>query len=92
MPYTLREKVRVIMHLPEGYTKILVERTLGLGMADGGIYWDIPTSVIPPHLRRMGSRFIVETTSLSGQREAEKMTAEEMRSVHHVSVEEIRDE
>jgi hypothetical protein len=92
MPYTLREKVRIIMHLPEGYTKVLVEWTLGVGMTDGGIYWDIPTSVIPPHLRRIGSRFIVEATSLSGQREAEKMTAEEMQSAQHVSVEEIRDE
>ena len=80
------------MHLPESYTKVLVECTLGVGMADGGIYWDIPTSVILRHLRGMGSRFIVETTSLSGQREAEKMTAEEMRLAQHISVEEIRDE
>jgi len=42
MPFNLNEKVRVIMHLPGGYTKVLVEWTLGVGMADGGIYWDIP--------------------------------------------------
>ena len=92
MPVTLREKVRVIMHLPGGYTKVLVEWTLGVGMADGGIYWDIPTSVIPTHLRRMGSRFIVEATSLSGQQEAATMTAEEMRSAMRCAVQEIRGE
>jgi len=36
MPFNLSEKVRVIMHLPSGYTKVLVEWTLGVGMADGG--------------------------------------------------------
>ena len=93
MPYTLREKVRVINAPSRGlHESIVVECTLGVGMADGGIYWDIPTSLIPPRLRQMGSRFIVETTSLSGQREAEKLTAEEMRSAQHVSVEEIVDE
>ena len=93
MPYTLREKVRVIMHLPEGHTKVLVERTLGVGMADGGIYWDIPTTVIPPHLRQMGSRFLLETTGLSGKREAENMSAEEIRSaIRQYVVIEITDE
>jgi|GEM_PF-6258600 len=92
MPVTLREKVRVIMHLPEGYTKVLVERTLGVGMADGGVYWDIPTSVIPPHLRRMGCQFVLEATTPSGKGEAEKMTAEEMRAAMQCSVQEIRDE
>jgi hypothetical protein len=85
MPDTLREKVRVVMHLPEGYTKVLVERIRG-------VYWDIPTSVIPPHLRQMGTRFIVEAITISGQREAEKMTAEEMRSAMRCSIHEIRDE
>ena len=92
MPVKLREKVRVIMHLPETYTKVLVERTPGVGLADGGTYWDIPTKVIPPHLRQMGPRFIVEATGLTGRLEAEKMTAEEMRSAIEYSVEEIRDE
>jgi len=56
MPATLREKVRVTMHLPEGYTKVLVEWTVGVGMADGGIYWDIPTSVIPAlRLRKLST-------------------------------------
>ena len=55
----LREAVRVLFHL-NGYTKILLERTEGLGMADGGIVWEIATDVIPPHLRKIGSRFIVQ--------------------------------
>lgn len=80
------------MHLPEGYTKVLVERTRGIGMADGGIYWDIPTNVIPPHLPQMGSRFLLETTGLSGKREAENMNAEDMRSAIRYAVREMTDE
>lgn len=60
----LRERVRVMMHLNEGYTRVLVERTEGLGLADGGVAWDIPTGIIPPHLRPLGSRFVVETQAL----------------------------
>ncbi len=93
MPFNLSEKVRVIMHLPGGYTKVLVEWTLGVGMADGGIYWDIPTEVIPPHLRSMGSRFLLLATGLEGKREAERMSAEEIRAaIHQYSVREIQDE
>lgn len=51
----------MVMHLPEGWTKILLVRTYGLGLADGGIYWDIPTEKIPIDLRRIGSVFLVET-------------------------------
>jgi hypothetical protein len=81
-----------VRRIPEGYTKVLVGWTYGVGLADGGIYWDTPTSVIPLHLGRIGSRFIVQTTSLQSQREAKKMTAEEMRSTQHVSVEEIQED
>ncbi len=35
------------MHLNGGFTKVALERTLGSGLADGGIYWDIPTDRIP---------------------------------------------
>jgi hypothetical protein len=52
------------MHLNEGFTRVLVERTEGRGMANGGATWDIPTQIIPPHLRRIGSRFIVLTEAL----------------------------
>ena len=53
------EPAQVIMHLPENWTKILLVRTYGLGLADGGAYWDIPTEVIPPNLRLIGSRFVI---------------------------------
>jgi hypothetical protein len=93
MPVSLSNKVRVIMHLPAGYTKVLVEWTFGLGMADGGIDWDIPTEVIPLHLRAMGSRFLLLTTSLTGKLEAETMTDEQIRAtIHQYSVREIEDE
>jgi hypothetical protein len=55
----LREPVRLLMHLNEGFTQVLLERTEGIGMADGGIRWDIPTELIPPDLRAIGSRFVV---------------------------------
>ena len=54
-----REPARVVMHLNEGLTKVVLERTLGVGMANGGAYWDIPTDRIPLHLRTIGSRFLV---------------------------------
>ena len=54
----IEEPVRVLFHL-NGYTKVLVERTEGLGYADGGITWEIPTEDIPAQLRKIGSRFIV---------------------------------
>jgi hypothetical protein len=58
----IREPVRVMFHL-NGYTKVLVERTEGLGLADGGIVWDISTQIIPFQLRKIGSRFIVKMPS-----------------------------
>jgi hypothetical protein len=47
------------MHLDGGYTRISLTRTEGLGIANGGVEWDIPTVAIPFHLRRIGSQFIV---------------------------------
>jgi hypothetical protein len=60
----IREVGRVLFHL-NGYTKVLLERTEGVGLADGGIVWDISTEIIPAHLRKIGSRFIVQSTPLS---------------------------
>ncbi|HQU82127.1 MAG TPA: hypothetical protein PKY59_03330 [Pyrinomonadaceae bacterium] len=57
----LKETVKVLFHLNEGFTKVLVEKTIGVGLADGGITWDIPTEKIPFHLRQIGSRFVVST-------------------------------
>lgn len=54
----IREPARVLFHL-NGYTRVLLERTAGVGMADGGVVWELPTERIPHHLRTIGSRFIV---------------------------------
>lgn len=45
----LREPARVIMHLPESWTRILLTRTY------------VPTAKIPEHLRTINSVFVVET-------------------------------
>jgi hypothetical protein len=55
----VREEARVLFHL-NGYTKVLLKRTEGVGLADGGIVCDISTEIIPAHLRKIGSRFIVQ--------------------------------
>ena len=52
------EGVAVIqMHLNGGFTKVLWEETVGVGLADGGINVDIPTANIPIHLRNINTRF-----------------------------------
>jgi hypothetical protein len=53
------EPAQVVTHLPENWTRILLVRTFGLGLADGGAYWDIPTEAIPEGLRAIGSRFVI---------------------------------
>jgi hypothetical protein len=58
-PHRVREPVRVVMHLNGGLTKVRLERFEGLGLADGGIEWEIPTQAIPQHLRFIGSRFVI---------------------------------
>ena len=60
----IREEARVLLHL-NGYSKVMLERTEGVGLAEGGIVWDISTEIIPAHLRRIGSRFIVQYVSPS---------------------------
>lgn len=83
--HSLRERVRVVMHLNEGYTRVVVERTEGLGLADGGAIWDIPTRIIPPHLCCLGSRFIVTTEAL---RPEPGDTADQLRDAISYLVEE----
>ena len=58
----IEERVRVLFHL-NGYTKVVFERTEGVGMADGGITGDIPTEVIPAPLRKIGSRFMISVAT-----------------------------
>jgi hypothetical protein len=45
------------MHLNGGFTKVLWEETIGVGLADGGIDVDILTASIPLHLRNINTRF-----------------------------------
>jgi hypothetical protein len=59
-----REPACVVMHLNGGFTKVILERTVGVGLANGGIDVDIPTDCIPFHLRSIGSRFLVTMQSM----------------------------
>jgi hypothetical protein len=69
----------------------LVEWTYGLGLADGGVYWEVPTDVIPPNLRGIGSRFIL-VIETADENEADRMSAEEIRSARKWTVEELSDD
>ena len=80
MPHDSRYTVRLEMHLPAGYSRVKLELGGGVGLAGGEIYWDIPTESIPPHLRKLGSRFVVIQTDLAGPLEVANMTPEEIRS------------
>lgn len=71
------------MHLPAGYTKVLLERT--------GISLDILTETIPWDLRSIGSRFILVLTR-SNEKPFEAMSPDEMREIYHSSIERITDE
>ena len=63
------ERVRVLAHL-SGSTRVVLERTEVAGSAGGGVVWEVPTDVIPAHLREIGSRFLMRCVS-SDPREAE---------------------
>jgi len=62
MTKKLKEPVKILFHLNGGFTKVILERTIGVGPADGGIALDIPTEKIPGRLRKIGSRFILLRT------------------------------
>jgi hypothetical protein len=55
----IEEPAKVLFHLNEGFTKIILERTIEVGLAEGSITWEIPTEKIPHHLRKIGSRFLI---------------------------------
>jgi hypothetical protein len=79
--HTLRVRVQVSMHLNEGYTKV--------ALANGGGYtWDIPTQIIPPPLRPLGSRFIVITQSIWPEPDD---TGSELREAPFFRVEELEE-
>ena len=75
----LRESVRVLFHL-NGYTKVMVERAEGVGMADGGIVWELPTERIPRHLRKIGSRFIVQAGPLRAEEENDPQAIHDVKN------------
>ena len=62
----IKEPTRILFYL-NGYTKVLLERTEGKGLADGGITWDISTEIIPVHLRKISSRFVIHSIPLCDQ-------------------------
>jgi hypothetical protein len=47
----IRQEAKVEMHLNGGFTRVSINFNRH--------QWDIPTDKIPPHLRRIGSKFIV---------------------------------
>jgi hypothetical protein len=49
-----RHPVRVEMHLPGGFSRVIL-----IDVCRGSIRWEIPTDKIPLHLRRIGSEFLV---------------------------------
>jgi hypothetical protein len=61
MTKRFEEPVRVLFHLDGGFTKVILERTIEIGLAYGGTEWDVPTEKIPVYLRKIGSRFVVAT-------------------------------
>jgi hypothetical protein len=75
----VREPVRVLFHL-NGYTKVLVERTEGVGLADSGIMWELPTERIPHHLREIGSRFSVQIVPLSPEEENDPLAIHDAKN------------
>ena len=75
----LRETVRVLFHL-NGYTKVIVEAAERVGLADFGICWDLPTDRIPPELRRIGTRFVVQIKGLSEDEENDPVAIHDVKN------------
>jgi len=59
-----REPARVVMHLNEGFTQIVLERCVNNGMAGDYALMEVPTERIPVHLRAISSRFLLIWTAL----------------------------
>jgi hypothetical protein len=71
--YQRFEPVKVEFHLDNGYTKVIFERLVGIGMLDGRWFRDIPTASIPPHLRYIGSRFLLSWSSSYNSGDSEEI-------------------
>ena len=92
MPLEIKQNVRLLMHLPGGYSKVLVEMKGGVGLAGGEVTSEIPTNAMPANLTSIGSQFVVVQTGLTGQEETEKMTPSEIRAAISYRVIETIDE
>lgn len=57
-----QHRVRVLFHL-DGCTQVALESAGGHWGPDGGPWRRIPTDLIPPHLRQIGARFLVDGES-----------------------------
>lgn len=55
-------------HLPEGFTKLRIH-------AGGDFYFDVPTEVIPDHLRNLGSKVVLCLDATTRPNSAEEMRA-----------------
>ena len=55
----MRETVRVAAALDTGMTRVVVEGSHAPGRPQDGVTWELPTHLIPPRLRGVGSRFVV---------------------------------
>ena len=64
----------VEMHLPGSYTKLRVD-------AGGPHYIDVPTEVMPPHLRSIGSKVLLSLRSSD-----RKYSPEELREIRHEAI------
>jgi len=85
-----KEPAQLLMHLNSGFTKVILLGTKGQGLADGGVTWEIPTEVIPAHLRPVGSRFIVVAPRFTPEVSDSAETIREM--CRQIQIEEMSDD
>jgi hypothetical protein len=83
----IREVVRVLMPSNGGCTCVLLERATAAMRRE--YTWEIPTGRIPPHLRRIGSRFVV---ILDDPWDTEQDSVEQLRAACQIYVDEIDSE
>jgi hypothetical protein len=82
-----REPARLLFHLGGGYSRVLLTRFDGMGITDGSVGIDIPTTAIPPALRGLGSRFVVVGQYITPE---DHDTADDLRAaLRAVHVEEL---
>jgi hypothetical protein len=66
----LTEKVR-ITELDAAFAKVLLLRTEGMGMPGGGLYWSIPSEVLPAQHRKIGASFTLISETLVPENDSE---------------------